>query len=109
MDARENAFPGDQQNVKTRRGTAILGVKRRAECGKDIGAGAPANLQLQGGEPEVTHLRTALFGMGGTLLAAGGLWQVPAQASDYPSKPIIQLVSSYGAGGDPTRRPACVG
>ena len=43
-------------------------------------------------------LRTALFGMGAFLLA-GGLLTVPAQASDYPSKPI-QLVSPYGAGGD---------
>ena len=43
-------------------------------------------------------LRTALFGMGAFLLA-GGLLAVPAQASDYPSKPI-QLVSPYGAGGD---------
>lgn len=43
-------------------------------------------------------LRTALFGMGAFLLA-GGLLAVPAQASDYPNKPI-QLVSPYGAGGD---------
>ena len=43
-------------------------------------------------------LRTAFFGMGAFLLA-GGLLTVPAQASDYPSKPI-QLVSPYGAGGD---------
>ena len=43
-------------------------------------------------------LRTALFGMGAFLLA-GGLLAVPAQASDYPSKPI-PLVSPYGAGGD---------
>ena len=35
-------------------------------------------------------LRTALFGMGAFLLA-GGLLAVPAQASDYPNKPI-QLV-----------------
>ena len=42
-------------------------------------------------------LRTALFGMGAFLLA-GGLLTVPAQASDYPNKPI-QLVSPYGAGG----------
>ena len=43
-------------------------------------------------------LRTALFGMG-AFLFAGGLLTVPAQASDYPNKPI-QLVSPYGAGGD---------
>jgi len=35
----------------------------------------------------------------GAFLLAGGLLTVPAQASDYPSKPI-QLVSPYGAGGD---------
>ena len=43
-------------------------------------------------------LRTALLGMGAFLLA-GGLLSVPAQAADYPTKPI-QLVSPYGAGGD---------
>ena len=35
----------------------------------------------------------------GVPMLAGGLLTVPAQASDYPNKPI-QLVSPYGAGGD---------
>lgn len=57
---------------------------------KDIGGRGPCKPPTQGENLMFKTLRTALFGMGAFLLA-GGLLAVPAQASDYPNKPI-QLV-----------------